>query len=113
MKAAEFYDRKGGPEVQGWGRASMSLPRVVPRNDGTGKVEMAGPGVPEAKVGERVWVYQAQWDGRAFGTVVEYVVVPSANAVTPPVDVPLDRVAEAHPLVRTAGVGGKILLDVA
>ena len=146
MKAAQFYDRKGGPEVlrygelpdrvpgpgelrvrgcvsaidpsdtktiQGWRwRASMSFPRVVLRNDGTGKVEMAGPGVPEATVGERVWVYEAQRDGRAFCTVVEYV-VPSANAVTLPDDVPLDRVTEAHPLLRTAGVSDKILVDIA
>ena len=59
----------------------MPFPRVIPHNDGAGEVDAVGPGVPEGRVGERVWVYEAQRDGRAFGTAAEYVVVPAANAV--------------------------------
>jgi NADPH2:quinone reductase len=39
-----------------------------------------GEGVPKSRLGERVWVYEAQL-GRPFGTAAEYVVVPNDNAV--------------------------------
>ncbi len=67
---------------QGWGgQDTMPFPRIVPHNDGAGEIDLVGPGVPEGRVGERVWVFEAQRDGRAFGTAAEYVVVPAGNAV--------------------------------
>jgi NADPH2:quinone reductase len=42
-----------------------------------------GSGVDPARVGERVWTWNAQWK-RAFGTAAEYVVLPSALAVRLP-----------------------------
>jgi NADPH2:quinone reductase len=42
-----------------------------------------GAGVAESRVGERVWIYEAQL-GRPFGTAAEYVVVPERNAVLLP-----------------------------
>jgi NADPH:quinone reductase len=44
---------------------------------------MVGDGVPAARVGERVWVWNAQWL-RAFGTCAEYVTLPSELAVRLP-----------------------------
>ena len=38
-----------------------------------------GEGVPELRVGERVWVYQAQY-GRRFGTAAQYVSVANERA---------------------------------
>ena len=40
---------------------------------------MVGDGVPAARKGERVWVWNGQWK-RPFGTCAEYVVLPSALA---------------------------------
>ena len=57
----------------------MEHPRVIPGQDGAGVIDQVGPGVPPARLGERVWVYEA-YIGRPFGTAAEYVVVPSANA---------------------------------
>lgn len=75
----------------GWGGADgMPFPLIVPHNDGAGEIDAVGPGVPQSRVGERVWVYEAQRDGRAFGTAAEYVVVPSANAVRLPDDASLE-----------------------
>jgi len=59
----------------------MPFPRIVPHQDGAGVIDAVGPGVPETRIGERVWIYMAQW-GKAFGTAAEFVVVPSVQAVT-------------------------------
>ena len=58
---------------------------VIPHSDGAGVIEAAGSGVPGHRVGERVWVYQAQY-GRRFGTAAEYVAIDSARAVRLPDD---------------------------
>ena len=52
---------------------------VIPHSDGAGVIEAVGEGVPGSRMGERVWVYQAQF-GRHMGTAAEYVVVPSERA---------------------------------
>ena len=54
---------------------------VIPNSDGAGIIETVGTGVPERRVGERVWVYQAQF-ARQFGTAAEYVAIDSSRAVT-------------------------------
>jgi NADPH2:quinone reductase len=65
----------------GWdGSKEMPFPRVIPHQDGAGEIDRVGAGVSEARVGERVWIYEAQ-RGRAFGTAAEYVAVPAENAV--------------------------------
>jgi NADPH2:quinone reductase len=56
---------------------------VVPHSDGAGVIESVGDGVPAARVGERVWVYQAQ-HARQFGTAAEYVALNSDRAVRLP-----------------------------
>jgi NADPH:quinone reductase len=68
---------------QAWLGSSMAFPRIVPHSDGAGMVEAAGPGVDEARVGARVWVYGAQ-SYRPFGTAAGTTVVPSALAVDLP-----------------------------
>lgn len=75
----------------GWGAyASMPWPRIIPHNDGAGEIESVGPGVPSERVGQRVWVYEAQRDGRAFGTCAEFVVVPADHAVPLPSGIDYD-----------------------
>jgi len=56
---------------------------VIPHSDGAGVIEAAGAGVPRARIGERVWVYQAQFQ-RHLGTAAEYVAVPAARAAQLP-----------------------------
>jgi len=65
------------------GNVEMPFPRIIPHQDGSGVIDKVGPGVPRSRVGERVWVYEAQ-RGRAFGTAAEYVTVPAENAVALP-----------------------------
>ncbi|WP_439101237.1 NADPH:quinone reductase [Congregibacter sp.] len=52
---------------------------VIPHSDGAGVIEAVGEGVATERVGERVFVYEAQY-GRRFGTAAEYVAVPSVRA---------------------------------
>jgi NADPH:quinone reductase len=56
---------------------------VIPNSDGAGIIEAVGDGVPEARTGERVWVYQAQ-HGRRFGTAAEYVAIDASRAAPLP-----------------------------
>ena len=52
---------------------------VIPNSDGAGVIEEVGDGVDASRVGERVWVYQAQF-ARRFGTAAQYVAVDAARA---------------------------------
>jgi NADPH2:quinone reductase len=63
--------------------AVMAYPRVIPHSDGAGVIEAVGEGVDRARIGERVWVWNAGWQ-RAFGTAAEYVALPAEQAVRLP-----------------------------
>ena len=58
-------------------------PLVIPGFDGAGVIEAAGEGVEPGRVGERVWVYEAQWQ-RPRGSAAELVAVPAERAVRLP-----------------------------
>lgn len=76
---ASFYERTGpGGEVLILGE----LPTPEP-GPGEARVRLAWSGVNPARVGERVWVWNAAW-GRAQGTVAEYVALPAEQAVPLP-----------------------------
>lgn len=74
-------DTKGRAGARG--NNAMPWPRIIPHQDGAGIIEAVGPGVPPGRVGERVWVFEAQL-GRAGGTAAEYAAVPARNAVPLP-----------------------------
>jgi NADPH2:quinone reductase len=56
---------------------------IVPDQDGAGTIDAVGEGVEEARIGERVWLYNAQWQ-RPFGTAAEFVALPQHLAVPLP-----------------------------
>jgi len=56
---------------------------VIPNSDGAGVIDAVGAGVDAVRVGERVWVYQAQF-GRRFGTAAQYVALDASRAVRLP-----------------------------
>lgn len=80
----------------GWIGLAMQHPRVIPHSDGGGVIEAVGEGVSAARVGERVWLWNAQGADRAFGTAAEYVSLPSELAVPLP---------EAVDFATAAGLG--------
>src|SRR5712691_1385243 len=61
----------------------IAFPRVIPHSDGAGVIDKVGAGVPQSRLGERVWTWNAQWK-RPFGTAAEYVALPAALAVRLP-----------------------------
>ena len=56
---------------------------VIPNSDGSGVIEAVGGGVDSARIGERVWVYQAQFQ-RRFGTAAQYLTIDACRAVKLP-----------------------------
>ncbi len=61
----------------------LDCERIVPHSDGAGTVDAVGDGVSSKRIGERVWVWNGQWQ-RAMGTACEYIVLPESQAVTLP-----------------------------
>ncbi len=69
----------------GWRATTLNMPfpRIVPHQDGAGVIEAVGEGVPATRVGQRVWLYEAQWQ-RPFGTAAERVAIPAGRAIPLP-----------------------------
>ncbi|MGZ3312372.1 MAG: NADPH:quinone reductase, partial [Xanthobacteraceae bacterium] len=67
----------------------IAFPRVIPHSDGAGEIDAVGEGVSPARVGERVWVWNGQWQ-RPFGTAAEWIVLPSEQAVRLPANVTME-----------------------
>jgi NADPH2:quinone reductase len=68
----------------GWaGATKMPFPRIIPHQDGAGVIEAVGDGVPPHRVGERVWIFEGQWQ-RPFGTGGQYIALPAERAVRLP-----------------------------
>ena len=61
----------------------IAFPRVIPCSDGAGVIDRVGSGVDHARVGQRVWVYNGQWE-RPFGTSAELICLPAGLAVPLP-----------------------------
>src|SRR3981189_363969 len=64
------------------GYRAMEYPRVIPNSDGAGIVDQVGDGVTRLKIGQRVWLFNGQRNGRAFGTAAEYIAL-AEHLVTP------------------------------
>jgi NADPH2:quinone reductase len=60
----------------------MEYARVIANSDGAGIVDQVGIDAKRFKVGDRVWLYNGQRNGRAFGTAAEYIAL-DENLVTP------------------------------
>lgn len=90
---------------------------VIPNSDGAGVIEAVGAGVEKERVGERVWIYQAQY-GRRFGTAAEYVALEACRVVPLPTTTSFEigaclgiPVMTAHRCVFADGpLGGQVLL---
>lgn len=69
--------------------SAMPYSRIIPHQDGAGVIDAVGDSKDASRLGQRVWIYEAQY-GRPTGTAAEYVVVPSAQAVPLPDNVSFD-----------------------
>ncbi len=97
--------------------SAMPFARVIPHSDGMGVVDAVGAGVDAARIGQRVWVYNAAW-GRADGTAAGAVVLPQAQAVALPSNTPdeagaclgIPAMTALHGLLCAGGVAGQRVL---
>ena len=71
------------------GSRPIRWPKLIPNSDGAGVIDAVGVGV-NRRVGERVWVFNGQWD-RAFGTSAEFITLPAALAVPLPDQVSFEQ----------------------
>jgi NADPH2:quinone reductase len=69
---------RGGLRVK-----EMPFPVVIPHQDGAGVIDAVGTGVDSARIGERVWIYEANLN-RPFGTAAQHTCVPTNKAVVLP-----------------------------
>ncbi len=66
VNPSDTYRRRGPAPA-------MEYPRVITCSDGAGVVDAVGPMVPAGWVGQRVWLYNGQRNGRWMGTAAEYI----------------------------------------
>ncbi|MBR9843409.1 MAG: NADPH:quinone reductase [Rhodobacteraceae bacterium] len=93
------------------------FPEIAPHSDGSGVIEAVGADVDPARVGERVWIWNGQWQ-RPLGTCAEYIAVPEAQAVALPQGVSLEvgavlgipGLTAAHCVFGGGDVAGKTVL---
>jgi NADPH:quinone reductase len=74
VNPSDVKSRRGRPPA--W-------PRIIPHSDGAGVIEAVGARVPSSRIGERVWLWNAQWK-RPFGTAAEFIALPAEQAVPLP-----------------------------
>lgn len=95
----------------------MPFPRVIPHSDGMGVIDAVGSGVADARVGQRVWIWNAA-RGRAHGTACEWVCLPEEQAVPLPDGVDgeagacmgIPALTALHGVLMDGGVAGKTVL---
>src|SRR3954467_5110532 len=61
---------------------AMEYPQVIANSDGAGIVDQLGDGVTRLGIGQRVWLFNGQRNGRACGTAAEYIAL-AEHLVTP------------------------------
>jgi len=67
----------------------MPMPLIL-GGEGAGVIEAVGPGVAADRVGERVWVWNGQWQ-RPHGTAATHIALPAGQAVALPAAVSFDE----------------------
>lgn len=71
------------------GVVKPAFPKVIPHSDGSGVIEAVGEGVDPARIGNRVWIWNGQWQ-RAYGTAATHITLPEEQAVDLPNEVSLE-----------------------
>lgn len=92
---------------------------IIPHSDGAGVIDAVGDGVDPMRVGQRVWIWNAQWQ-RLWGTACQYTVLPQAQAVLLPTSIDFGAAAcfgipalTAIQAIRLAGdLSGKTVLVI-
>jgi NADPH2:quinone reductase len=103
---------RGQPGLQGF-----PWDYIVPHSDGSGIISAVGEEVPAGRVGERVWIWNAQFR-RACGTAAQQITLPTEQAVALPEGVSLEvgailgipGLTACHAVFGQGEVAGKTVL---
>lgn len=95
----------------------MPFERVIPHSDGAGVIDAVGVGVDPARIGRRVWTWNAAW-GRPDGTAAQWVCLPQQQAVDLPDNVDaaagaclgIPALTALHAVLLGEGVAGRTVL---
>lgn len=93
------------------------FPQVCPHSDGAGTITAVGEGVDPARIGERVWIWNGQWQ-RPYGTAAEKIVLPQVQAVRLPDNASFETGASlgipgltaAHTVLGGGSIAGQTVL---
>ncbi len=91
--------------------------QIIPHSDGAGRIVAVGDDVPETRIGQRVWIWNGQWQ-RPFGTAATHICLPADQAVQLPDPITMDTGAvlgipgltAAHAVFGGGAVAGQTLL---
>jgi NADPH2:quinone reductase len=81
VNPSDVKSRRGRP-----GLTKPAFEQVIPHSDGAGTIVAVGDGVDAARVGERVWIWNGQWQ-RSDGTAATHITLPANQAVPLPAGV--------------------------
>ena len=65
------------------GLTRPAFDEIIPHSDGSGVITKVGLGVDPCRIGERVWIWNAQWS-RAHGSAAEFIALPHEQAIAMP-----------------------------
>jgi NADPH2:quinone reductase len=84
VNPSDVKSRRGRP-----GLTKPAFDQIIPHSDGSGTITSVGAGVDPARIGQRVWIWNGQWQ-RAAGTAATQITLPEAQAVPLPDGVSLE-----------------------
>src|SRR3546814_92456 len=108
------WDGEGGA-----GSRPVSQGFVGRESDGAGVIDKVGRGVPATRVGERVWIWNGQWQ-RPMGSAAQFIVLPQQQAVRLPENVSFEAGAclgipaltAMHAVEKLGNLQGKAVLVI-
>ena len=102
----------------GFSTYGYNFPFVIPNSDGAGVIDQVGKGVTEELLESRVWFFNGQRLGRAYGTGAEFITLDTKYITPLPEGVPFDEGATLgipamtayHSIFSDGPVTGKTIL---
>lgn len=99
------------------GVTKPAFPTIIPHSDGAGEIEAVGAGVDTSRIGQRVWIWNGQWQ-RPFGTAASHITLPAHQAVPLPDGVSFETGASlgipgltaCHAVFGGGGVAGETVM---
>jgi NADPH2:quinone reductase len=99
------------------GVSELPFPTISPHSDGAGVICEVAEDVDPARLGQRVWIWNGQWQ-RAFGTAATEICLPQEQAVPLPEGISLETGAvlgipgltACHAVFSAGDVAGKTVL---